>query len=182
MAVALVVVDMLADFMEPTGALYCGDAARDIIPKVREAVEKARAQGIPVLYVADTHDPDDPEFQMFPPHCIARTRGSGVIPEIMPRDGEPVIAKRRFSGFYGTDLDLRLRERGVDSLVLVGVCTNICVLYTAADARMRNYGVTVPRDAVASFDPEAGEFALGQMEKVLGVQVVPSWAPQLKEG
>jgi nicotinamidase-related amidase len=172
---ALVVVDMLADFLDPTGTLYCGDAARGIIPAVHEAVEKARARGIPVLYVADTHDPDDPEFQVFPPHCVAGTWGSGVIPEILPQEGEPVIAKRRFSGFYGTDLDLRLRERGIDSLVLVGVCTNICVLYTAADARMRNYGVTVPRDSVASFDPEAGGFALGQMEKVLGVQVVSSW-------
>jgi nicotinamidase-related amidase len=67
---------------------------------------------------------------------------------------------------------LTLRELNVTELELAGVCTQICVLYTAADARMLNYDVTVRRECVASFDPEAHEFALKEMERTLGVKVI----------
>ncbi len=169
---ALVVIDMLVDFVEEGGALYCGPDAREIIPRVREELDRARAQGDPVIYVCDRHRPDDLEFRMFPPHCVEGSRGAEICSELSPRERDRVVFKRRFSGFYGTDLDLALREQGIDELTLVGVCTNICVLYTAADARMRNYAVTVPADAVASFDAAAHRFALRELEKTLGVRVV----------
>jgi len=169
---ALLVIDMLNDFLEEKGALYCGPAGRAVIPKVAEWVDRARAAGEPVFFVCDRHTENDTEFEMFPPHCISGTAGAGVCPELTHREGDVVVPKRRFSAFFGTDLDLHLREIGVREVVLVGVCTNICVLYTAADARMRGYRVTVPRDAVASFDEDAHRFALEQMEKVLGADLV----------
>lgn len=168
---ALLVVDMLTDFLEPGGRLFCGEAARTIIPRVTEQVEAARLAGTPVIFIADSHLPGDAEFAMFPPHCIQETPGAAVVEELRPRAGERIIFKRRFSGFYGTDLDLTLRELGVDELVLTGVCTNICILYTAADARMRQYRVRVLRDAVASFDQDAHDWALRQLETVLGATV-----------
>ena len=82
-----------------------------------------------------------------------------------------MIPKRRYSGFFGTDLDITLREREIDTLRLVGDCTNICVLYTAAEARYRDYAVEVPADCVATFDPDAHTFALKQMQTVLGANV-----------
>ncbi len=169
---ALLVIDMLRDFVDEKGALFCGPDSRAILPFVGKALADARKAGRPVFFVADNHRPDDPEFRMFPSHCVAGTSGADVCDECRPLPGEVVIPKRRYSAFYGTDLDLYLREAGVNHLDLVGVCTNICVLYTAADARMRNYEVTVYRDGVASFDAEAHRFALGQMEKVLGVEVL----------
>jgi len=169
---ALVVIDMLNDFVAEEGALYCGPAARAVLPFIARAVEEARRAGEPVLFVADRHRPDDKEFEMFPPHCVAGTKGAEICPELRPQEGEPVIPKRRYSAFFGTDLDLDLREHGIQEVVLVGVCTNICVFFTAADARMRGYKVTVPRDGVASFDAEAHRFALREMEKVLGVNVI----------
>lgn len=172
---ALIVIDMLVDFMEPGGALFCGDAAMGIVPEVERMVKEARKEGIPVLYITDLHHPEDLEFRMFPPHCVVGTMGSEVLPSLQPAKGDAVVPKRRFSGFFGTDLDLRLREQGIDSLVLVGVCTNICVFYTAADARMRGYRVVVARDAVASFDADAAGFALREMERTLGVEVVSTW-------
>lgn len=172
MSQALLVVDMLADFVEPGGRLFCGEDARTIIPRVAELVEAARLAGTPVIFIVDSHLPGDAEFAMFPPHCIHGTHGAGVVEELRPRAGERVIPKRRFSGFYGTDLDLTLRELGIDDLILTGVCTNICILYTAADARMRHYRVTVPRDAVASFDQDAHNWALRQLETVLGATVI----------
>jgi len=94
------------------------------------------------------------------------------VAELAPQEGDLKIYKRRYSAFFGTDLDLTLRELGVTEVELVGVCTQICVLYTAADARMLNYDVTVRRNCVASFDPQAHEFALKEMEKTLGVKVI----------
>ncbi len=169
---ALLVIDMLNDFLEEEGALFCGPASREIIPFVARKMKEAREAGEPVIFICDRHMAHDKEFEMFPPHCVAGTAGAGVTPELTHREGDLVIPKRRFSAFFGTDLDLHLRELGVREVVLVGVCTNICVLYTAADARMLGYDVTVHREGVASFDQEAHEFALKQMESVLGAKVV----------
>jgi nicotinamidase/pyrazinamidase len=171
MTKALLVIDMLKDFLQADGALCIGDT-RDIIEKVSLRIQEYRSQGDPVIYVADRHLPHDAEFHMFPPHCLSGEEGGDVVEELAPLKGEVTICKRRYSAFFGTDLDLTLRELGVTELELTGVCTQICVLYTAADARMLNYGVTVRRDCVASFDPEAHEFALKEMEKTLGAEVL----------
>ncbi len=167
MKAALLVVDCLNDFLDLKGALNCGAAGRDAIPAVAREIAQARAEGMDVLYACDAHRPDDAEFELFPPHCLMGSWGAEIVPELRPQDGDRIIAKRRFSAFYGTDLDLTLRERAVDTLRIAGVCTNICVLYTTADARMRGYDVRIPVDAVASFDPAAHHFALGQLRDVL---------------
>jgi len=168
---ALVIIDMLNDFLSEQGALSVGSAGQRIVPVIAAELEQARQGNLPVLFLCDQHRPDDREFTVWPPHCVAGSRGAQVIPELAVRPGDYLIPKRRYSGFYGTDLDLILREMGISELILTGVCTNICVLYTAVDARMRNFKVTVVRDGVASFDEQAHRFALGEMEKTLGVVV-----------
>jgi nicotinamidase/pyrazinamidase len=176
---ALVVIDMIEDFAHEGGALYCGPSMERIIPVIKTELARARAGGEPVIYLTDNHVPDDAEFKVFPPHAIAGTKGAEIIPELAPEDDEDVIPKRRYSGFFGTDLDITLRERDIDTLRLVGDCTNICVLYTAAEARYRDYAVEVPADCVATFDPDAHTFALKQMQTVLGANVteLPASAP-----
>jgi len=169
---SLLVVDMLMDFVDEKGSLYCGPDAQGIIPEVKREIEEARSQGEAVIYVCDRHSPQDPEFEMFPVHCVSGTPGAQVHPEIAPIPSEKIIPKRRFSGFYGTDLDLTLREMGTETVRVVGVCTNICVLYTVADARMRNYKVEVVQKAVASFDQQAHAMALREMEKTLGAVII----------
>ncbi|WP_088554294.1 cysteine hydrolase family protein [Calderihabitans maritimus] len=168
---ALLIIDMLNDFVREDGALYVGPDGKRIVPKIQEEIEKARKSGIPVIYICDNHREDDAEFNMFPPHCIKGTEGSEVIKELEPAPGDYIIPKRRYSAFFGTDLDALLRELGVEELILTGVCSNICVLYTAADARMRNYRVTVVKDGVASFKEEVHRFALQEMESTLGVVI-----------
>jgi len=113
----------------------------------------------------------DKEFNLFPPHCLSGTEGANIIEELKPSKNDFIIHKRRYSGFFQTDLDISLREEGIIELELVGVCTNICVLYTAVSARMLDYRVTVLKDAVASFDQGAHDFALRQMKDVLGVEI-----------
>ena len=173
----VLVIDMLRGFLEPPNPLYCGDAARRIIPNIQRLLEREFAQGSRILYLCDSHAADDPEFKMFPPHCIAGTAEAELVPEVTGYHGE-VIYKTRFSGFFDTLLADRLRELGPDKLVVCGVCTDICVMHTVADARNRNYEVEVPMDCVASFNVQAHRFALEHMEKVLGAKLVA--APQPK--
>ncbi len=169
---ALVVVDMIEDFVREGGALYCGPSMTKIVPVIQREMARARAAGEPIVYLTDNHLPDDAEFKMFPPHAIAGTKGAEIVPELTPAPGDVVIPKRRYSGFFGTDLDITLRERGVDTLRLVGDCTNICVLYTAADARNLGYDVEVLEDGVTSFDEEAHRHALRELERTLGAKIL----------
>ncbi len=169
---ALLVVDMLVDFIDPEGALYIGPVAEELVPAVKSKLEESRSGGDMVIFICDRHLEDDKEFEMFPPHSREASGGEEIVPELSPRSGERVIPKRRFSAFFGTDLDLSLREKNIDEIEIVGCVTNICVLYTAADARALNYKVSVPSKAVASFDPEAHRFALQEMEKTLGVNMI----------
>ncbi|HHV38410.1 MAG TPA: cysteine hydrolase [Tepidimicrobium sp.] len=169
---ALLVIDMLKDFIDAGGALETGEAGREIVEFVKDKIGEFRQAGHPIIYICDNHEVDDKEFQMFPPHCIAGTEGSRIIDELDVQDDDKIITKRRYSSFYGTDLDLYLREKGVREIHLVGVCTNICLLYTAADGRNIDYDVTVYKDGVASFDKEAHEFALKEMATTLGCTVI----------
>ncbi len=169
---ALIVVDMLNDFLSKDGALYCGDKAREIIPFVKEKVTTSRKEGTKIIYVADTHDPDDAEFKMFPKHCVAGSEGNRLIPELTCETNDYRVPKRRYSAFFDTDLEGILKREGIEQVEVVGACTSICVLYTVADLRNRDYPVTVYREGVADFDPEQHEFALKHIEKVLGAKVV----------
>ncbi|MFH1003124.1 MAG: isochorismatase family cysteine hydrolase, partial [Chloroflexota bacterium] len=120
--------------------------------------------------ICDRHDPDDLEFRMFPPHCVTGTAEAEVIPELAGYPGE-IILKKRYSAFYGTPLAEKLEQLQPEKLIVCGVCTDICVLHTVADARNRDYAVEVPVDAVASFDREGHRFALEHLEKVLGARL-----------
>lgn len=176
MANVVLVVDMLRGFLEPSHDgephnLYCGDEARQIIPNVRRLLEAEHTRGAHTIFVADTHDPDDKEFDIFPPHCIRGTVENEVIPELRDLPGE-LLPKKRYSAFFDTALEQRLDELKPENVIVCGVCTDICVLHTAADARNRDYSVEVPADCVASFDPEAHRWALKHIQEVLGAKVV----------
>ena len=169
---ALIIVDMLNDFVHEKGALYCGDAARSIIPFIQERLEVFRNRGDLIIFLQDSHDEEDKEFEKFPKHSIAGTRGSEIIPELSPQAGEKVIPKKRYSGFYGTDLENILDSAGVDEVEVVGVCTSICVMDTVGGLANRDYKISVPFKGVADFDPEFHEFALKRMKQLYGASVL----------
>ncbi len=171
---ALVVVDMIHDFVREGGALYCGPSMALVVPVIQRELERARAARELVVYLTDAHMPDDAEFGMFPPHALVGTPGAEIVPELAPGADDVIVPKRRYSGFFGTDLDITLREKKVDTIRLAGDCTNICVLYTAADARNLGYAVEVVEDGVTSFDEEAHRNALRELEKTLGAKLVRS--------
>lgn len=171
MANVVLVVDMIKGFMEEDSRLYCGLAARQIIPSVKKLLDREMKKGSTVFYLADTHEAGDDEFALFTAHCIYGTPECQVIPDLSDFEGE-TIPKRRFSGFYETSLDAKLKELKPEKLIVVGVCTEGAVMQTVVDARNRDYVVEVPRDCVASTDPKGHDFALEYMEKSLGAKVV----------
>jgi len=179
MANAVLIVDMLRGFLEEGHPLYCGARARRIIPNVQRLLAREQTQGATVFFICDHHAPDDPEFEMFPPHCIEGTAEAEVILELAGYQGE-IIPKTRFSAFYGTNLEERLRQLQPDRIIIAGVCSDICVCHSAADARNRGYQVEVPVDCVASFDEKGHSFALEHMEKVLGVKLTSFVRSEMK--
>ena len=113
----------------------------------------------------------DLEFQMFPEHCVKGTEEANIIDRLVPY-ADSIVPKRRYSAFFDTDLEDRLKKLGTQELMLCGVCTDICVMHTAADARNRDLAVEVVRSAVASFDQSAHNYALQHMDTILGVTVM----------
>lgn len=167
----LIVVDMLNDFIDEKGALYCGQSARDIVPVVKLRLEAHRQAGSLVIFLQDAHAEDDLEFERFPKHCVAGTWGSQIIDALAPLPGEPVLAKTRYSGFYGTALENILVDHGPVEVEVVGVCTSICVMDTVGGLADRDYRTTVPRSGVADFDAAAHCRALERMERLYGAVI-----------
>jgi nicotinamidase-related amidase len=161
---ALIVVDMQNDFVAP-GAPLESRAGRAMLPHLQRAIACCREHGIPVIYTAHVHRAGGCDLGLLahaPP--IARgdalvdgSPGAAIYPDIAPRDEEIVIAKHRFSAFYGTDLEIILRGLGVTTVVITGVTTENCCHATARDAFFRDFQVVFLSDATATRDyPDIG--------------------------
>ncbi|MGB9725271.1 MAG: isochorismatase family protein [Fervidicoccaceae archaeon] len=169
---AVLVIDMLKEFV--TGRLG-SERARRIVSPLSEFLEKAREAGAFIIYVKDSHLPRiDFELRKWGDHAIKGSEDAEIVRELSPKEGDYVIEKRRYSAFFMTDLDLLLRELGVDTLILTGVSTDICVMHTAADAFYRGYRIIVPRDLVESMSEEGQEKGLKAMKELYGAEIVTS--------
>jgi nicotinamidase-related amidase len=170
---ALLIIDMLNDFVKEGAPLEVPET-RKVIPAIKREIENARKNGNPVIYICDAHKPEDKEFSKFgwPSHAIEGTEGAQIVDELKPEKGDHVVKKTTYSGFYNTELDSILKKLGVDSLRLTGCVTHICVMFTASDAVLRDYKVSVVGDAVAGLDKEDHEAGLRIMKNVLGVKIV----------
>jgi len=168
---ALLVIDMLNDFIRADGALYSGDTARQIIPFIKNKIDEFHKNEELVIFICDSHAEDDPEFRMFPEHCVTGTEGAQIIDDLPVGENDPIIHKTRYSAFYKTDLDDILENHPIDEVHVVGVCTSICVMDTVGDLRNRDYKVIVHKDGVADFDPEAYRFSLQRMEKIYRAEI-----------
>jgi len=166
----LIVVDMLRGFLEEGYPLYCGNAAREIIPNILKLGLELREQEIPVLHVRDDHSPNALEFKRFEPHCIQNTEQAETIPELSSLPMTAVL-KNTTSGFYKTRLDWWLKYYGCTEAVVVGVCTGICVQHLVTDLMIRDIPVTIYEDCVSGFDKELHAAALAHMGNILGVTV-----------
>jgi len=168
---ALLVIDMINDFVLD-GAPLKVPKIEKIIGPIKREIEKARNEGYQVIYLCDSHDEHDREFELFPPHAIKNTDGSKIIDELKPEGSDLIIRKNTFSGFLGTDLDDVLKKLSVKKLIVTGDVTNICILYTVADAVMRGYKVDIIKDAIAGINRRDHNFALEQMKKIFKVNII----------
>ncbi len=169
---ALLIIDMLNDFVLEGAPLEVPDT-RKVIPMIKGEIENARKEGKPVIYVCDAHAPDDKEFSKFgwPPHAVKGTKGAQIVDELKPQKGDIVIRKTTYSGFYKTRLEQTLKKLGVDSLRLTGCVTHICVMFTASDAVLRDYKVTVVENGVAGLTKEDHDAAIRIMKNEMGVKI-----------
>ncbi len=172
---ALLIIDMLNDFVRPGAPLEVPDA-RMMIPVLRREIDRARTAGMPILYLCDNHVRNDKEFTRFgwPEHAVQGTRGAEVVAELKPAPSDITILKDSYSAFFGTRLDEVLKKLHVDSLRITGCVTNICVLFTTADAVQRGYTITIVEDGVAGLAKEDHDAALRIMKNVLKAALVKS--------
>ncbi len=161
----MIVVDMQNDFVAVGGGLET-PAARAIVPKLSRVMKMCRDAGIRVIYTTHAHRRDGCDMGLFddlhPPIAnrdalVDGTSGVEIYPDLAPMPGEHVIKKHRYSGFFGTDLDIILREWGTDTVIISGTTTENCCHATARDAMFLNYRVLFLSDATATYDyPDCG--------------------------
>jgi nicotinamidase-related amidase len=146
---ALVIVDMQNDFVDPQGRLSVA-GSRATVPQVAGLRDLARTHAMLVVYTQDWHNEEDPEFALWGPHAVGGTWGAEIVSELAPAPQDLVIRKLRYDGFYDTPLEHELRRRQIDTLIVTGTVSNICVLHTAGSAALRWFSVIVPVDAISA--------------------------------
>ncbi len=164
------------------------EGAEQMIPAALEAAEaiaalKVRAQDaqIPIIYVNDNFGHWRSDFREVAHYCSKNGEyGRMLIERLAPADDDYFVLKPKHSGFYNTTLETLLRHLGVRRLILTGFSAHVCVLYTAADAYMRDFVLNAPRDCIASPTREETEVALTYMERVQKVDLTPSTALDLE--
>lgn len=179
---ALINIDYTNDFVAEDGALTCGKPGQEIHDQILALTRTFYEAGDFVAFTIDKHeknDPYHPESDLFPPHNIAETDGrllygqlESYYQEIKEAETVYYTDKTRYSAFEGTDLEMKLRERKITEVHLVGVCTDICVLHTAVDAYNKGFSLVIHQNAVASFNPMGHEWALGHFKDTLGATVI----------
>lgn len=164
---AVLVVDVLGGSNEVLPVLA------DMVANSVAIVKAARAAGVPVIFADDAHVPGlDRELELWGDHGIAGTEDAKPAATFEVGEGDYVIPKRRYDAFFQTDLDLTLRELGVDTLIVVGADTNICVLQTLAGAYFRAYKTIVAADATATFLIGTQEYGLEYFSRCYDSRVV----------
>jgi nicotinamidase-related amidase len=174
---ALIVVDMLNTYEHPDGDRL-KESARDVVPVIAEMIDGARRADAPVVYVNDNHGDWTAGRSKLTEWALGGD--PSLIEPIKPPSEVPFLVKARHSVFYSTQLEYLLREQEVTELVLVGQVTEQCILYSALDAYIRHFEVTVPRDAVAHIHEDLAEAALRLMETNMSATILDSGrAPEL---
>lgn len=159
----LLVIDMQNDFVGPQPVMR-GEGGRDIIPGVAALVDKARAAGVPVIWVVQEHRRQLVDFgrelDVSPVHCLEGTPGAALAEPLQRLPEDFTVIKRRFSGFLGTDLQLLLEGLGARELIISGTATCGCVRATAVDAHQLGYRIRIVADCVAGATVRRHEAAL----------------------
>ena len=169
MKTAILIVDMVRDFTDPKGLVFYPEN-RNILPKIKEVLDLCRKNGCLTVYLQhfNREGKIDQKAASMRPNCIEGTFGVEIDPMLEVRPEDYIIRKRRYSGFFGTDLDLVLRENEIKNLIIVGTKTNCCIRATVTDAFYYNYEPYVVRECVATNSETVNEVHLNDIDKYLG--------------
>ena len=168
---ALVVDDILEEFVY---GKISSPRAKNIIEPTKKLIAAARKAKIPVIYVSDAHLPSDPEMSVWGHHAMKGTKDAQVVSALKPKKGDYVFEKRVYSSFQGTGLELLLHNLNVDTVVVVGLLTEICVRHTAADAFMRGFKVKIPNNCVEALSEKAQVEGLEYLRRIYGAKITTS--------
>ncbi len=158
---AIIVVDMLRDNFKKEAHFSITSEAMQIIPNIKKLLDHGRGRAWPIIFACDSFLERDFIFQgRMKPHSIRGTKGAEVIGDLNPLATEMVLAKRRFSAFFKTDLDQTLRTLTVDAVVVAGIATHVCVLMTAMDALSHDFHSIIVEDCCAAHKKEVHRAAL----------------------
>ena len=171
---ALLLIDVINDFEFPRGdELY--RQALPMAPRIAALKKRARAAGIPAIYINDNFGRWQSKFDDIVKHCLQDgVRGRAFVEQLIPDECDYFVLKPKHSGFFQTPLELLLKHLGTQRLILTGVSTNSCVLFTANDAYMRDLDLIVPEDCVAACNTQEHNFAMEQMKNMLKADVRPA--------
>jgi nicotinamidase-related amidase len=173
-AVALLLIDVIND-MEFEGAEALVEQAVPMAHRIAALKKTAKTAGIPAIYVNDNFGRWKSDFRRVVEHCLNDgVRGEEVARILQPDDDDYFVLKPKHSAFYATTLDTLLTYLGASTVILTGVAGNICILFSANDAYMRDLNVIVPGDCVVSNSEEENRHALQQMRTVLKADITDS--------
>lgn len=171
--VALLIIDMISTFeFEDGEALFA--QTLPMVPKLRELRRRCKQARIPVVYVNDNYGRWQSDWSKLIEHCRESDRGRQVLEQLRPEDDDYFILKPKQSAFFATTLETLLLHFKAQTLILTGVAGDICVLFTAHDAYMRDYQIVVPSDCIASNSADLTAQALAQMARVMKANVCPA--------
>ena len=180
--IALLLIDVINDLDFPEA----NQLLRYVRPMARKLVQlkkRAKAAGIPVIYVNDNFGRWRSDFRHQVVHCLREnSRGREMVGLLQPEEDDYFVLKPKHSGFFSSTLETLLRYLGAERLVLTGIAGNFCVLFTANDAYMRDYELLIPEDCCVSNTPRENEEALGLMRKFLKADTRPSDEIELRRG
>jgi nicotinamidase-related amidase len=165
--VALLLIDVINDLEFP-GSEELQRHAESMSGRLLRLTEQARLAHVPVIYVNDNFGRWRSDFQAQVKHCLNdEVKGRKLVELLRPQEEDYFVLKPKHSGFFSTTLEILLEYLGAETLVITGVATNICVLFTANDAYMRDFKILVPSDCVAANTTEENDYALRQMKSIL---------------
>lgn len=172
--IALLLIDVINDMEWADGELLFKHAM-PMAKRLAALRARAKKQKIPVIYVNDNFGKWRSDFRALVDHCLfEEVRGKPFVELLKPDDDDYFVLKPKLSAFYSTALDLLLDYLGARTLILTGVAGDMCVLYSAMDATLRDFQVIVPPDCIASNTTQANRRAVEQMRQNLRATVTPS--------
>ncbi len=172
--VALLLIDVVNDLEFEEGEKLF-EFAMPMAKQIAELAQRARSVDVPVIYVNDNFGRWRSDLQAQVEHCLHDgVQGEPMVDLLRPKESDYFVLKPKHSGFFSTTLDTLLKYLDVRTVILTGIAANICVLFTANDAYMRDLKIIVPEDCVASNTKELNDYALMQMKTVLKATIKPA--------